>query len=636
MPFSSGEELEYWSRTMGRWWTTRVICVRDFDGAVQVEVKPGEWILVNDQKARLRRKIPLIGYTTGQEVAYWSVSMRRWIQAHITEMRSDGAVQVDIKPGFWMSVSDQAEKLKPACELGSTHTHATGDEVEHWSATQGKWMQTSVVEVRPADGAVRVSIKPEAWITCAEQDAKLQPKASSCAESIVEESDGPVYEFVEKAGFFIVGDADDPVLTEAEARKRALADHHTYLGYTKQKAGNDEVFLRKRGNNLIKIDYYNSYLLSCKAIQYSGPLFEDAFCEDKQRFSGGFENGNGGEPWAVWKRPGRGQGMCDRDDIKLFGSIHPNDLRQGGVGDCSLIASISALAEFPGAVMRLFKGRRVLSNSGRYDVELWDWGSKSWRVMTLDDRFAAADENAIQPKFAGISGTGEIYPMLIEKAVAVMVGGYGFLNGVMPTWALGVLTGCPSVFEFNRDDQGLWSGYQPEYGPESATVPERTLREDVWGLGQGSSPRADADMWRTLDEWDREQYIMCCGIAADGKSDQNSIDGLLYMHAYSLIQVKSNIAGSPISLVQLRNPHGRGESTLAWHDTDARWSQNPAIAEACEMNEKDARCNDGLFWISFEDFFGHFNTVYIVKCSMEKAPPPLTSLNRCRSAAAEQ
>eukprot|EP00971_Amphidinium_carterae_P249859 4959688-Amphidinium_carterae.1 len=42
----------------------------------------------------------------------------------------------------------------------------------------------------------------------------------------------------------------------------------------------------------------------------------------------------------------------------------------------------------------------------------------------------------------------EIYPMLIEKAVAVMIGGFDKMNAIMPTWAFGVLTGQTDVWHF--------------------------------------------------------------------------------------------------------------------------------------------------------------------------------------------
>merc|ERR1712232_780011 len=94
--------------------------------------------------------------------------------------------------------------------------------------------------------------------------------------------------------------------------------------------------------------------------------------------------------------------------------------------------------------------------------------------------------------------------------------------------------------------------------------------------------------------------------------------GLIYVHAYSLIQCKSNIAGTDISLVQCRNPHGSGEPKLAWSDGHTNWKTHPDVTKDCEWSEQK-QIDDGMFWVSKEDWFANFNTLYIVKCNMARA-----------------
>ena len=53
--------------------------------------------------------------------------------------------------------------------------------------------------------------------------------------------------------------------------------------------------------------------------------------------------------------PGRGMGVGDRPDLKIIGDVDPPDIAQGSVGDCWLLSVISALAEFDGAIKRLFR-----------------------------------------------------------------------------------------------------------------------------------------------------------------------------------------------------------------------------------------------------------------------------------------
>jgi len=90
------------------------------------------------------------------------------------------------------------------------------------------------------------------------------------------------------------------------------------------------------------------------------------------------------------------------------------------------------------------------------------------------------------------------------------------------------------------------------------------------------------------------------------------------MHAYSLLEVRTNIRGSGISLLVMRNPHGTGGEApdLPWKDNDVMWEEHPMVAEACGVRE-GSFASDGLFFLSKEDFFKYFNTVYLLKCAMD-------------------
>jgi hypothetical protein len=58
--------------------------------------------------------------------------------------------------------------------------------------------------------------------------------------------------------------------------------------------------------------------------------------------------------------PGRGMGIGDTPSLKVIGDVDPSDINQGSVGDCWLLSGISSLAEFDGAVKRLFRKTKNL------------------------------------------------------------------------------------------------------------------------------------------------------------------------------------------------------------------------------------------------------------------------------------
>ena len=75
--------------------------------------------------------------------------------------------------------------------------------------------------------------------------------------------------------------------------------------------------------------------------------------------------------------PGRGVGVGDVPNLKIIGDVDPSDIAQGSVGDCWLLSGISSLAEFDGAVKRLFRKTPDLESMPRdtpnmYTITLWD------------------------------------------------------------------------------------------------------------------------------------------------------------------------------------------------------------------------------------------------------------------------
>lgn len=91
--------------------------------------------------------------------------------------------------------------------------------------------------------------------------------------------------------------------------------------------------------------------------------------------------------------PGRGAGVADVVGLKIFGEIDPSDVSQGSVGDCWMLSAISALAEFDGAVKKLFKNTEGVEEMPRdgpnsYTVTLYELSTFEPVDVVVDERLA--------------------------------------------------------------------------------------------------------------------------------------------------------------------------------------------------------------------------------------------------------
>ena len=62
-----------------------------------------------------------------------------------------------------------------------------------------------------------------------------------------------------------------------------------------------------------------------------------------------------------------------------------------------------------------------------------------------------------------------------------------------------------------------------------------------------------------------------------------------------------------LKLMKLRNPWGFGEWTGAFSDEDEEWEKHKGLKEKLKYEKK----MDGLFWMTFEDWFTNFNKYYV-------------------------
>ena len=336
-------------------------------------------------------------------------------------------------------------------------------------------------------------------------------------------------------------------------------------------------------------------------------------------------------------QPGRGMGCADIPGLKIIGDVDPNDVHQGQVGDCWLLSAISALAEFDGAVHKLFEntpgGIEDMPRAGpnEYHVTLYDL--KTWEPVdvVIDERLAANATNPGKLLGATPSDDGELWVCYLEKAFAVHCGGWDEINGGQCTHAWSILTGCKETYEIRADDDGTYKCLG-KYNPneDKWETMANSIKKSFPGLWPMKWPDVGAeygavddekfhnvsadDLFRKIAAWDANNYIIGAGTGGSG-DDTKERDGIVDGHAYTVLQAHENVAGSGFDMVQVRNPHGHGELENGyWDDDGPGWDEYPSVKKALRPMQRD----DGIFWMSKEEFFKYFHSIYLCAKDMSE------------------
>lgn len=134
-----------------------------------------------------------------------------------------------------------------------------------------------------------------------------------------------------------------------------------------------------------------------------------------------------------------------RDDV----DIHPNDVVQGGLRDCYLMASLAAVAaRNPDAIRRMIRDNgdgtyAVTLYQPRHPAAFWEPEFTPVEVTVTPDFPVANGRVAFAQPGDPSEGGPELWTMLVEKAYAQQNGGYGRIEGGWGDVAMGALTGTP-------------------------------------------------------------------------------------------------------------------------------------------------------------------------------------------------
>jgi hypothetical protein len=283
----------------------------------------------------------------------------------------------------------------------------------------------------------------------------------------------------------------------------------------------------------------------------------------------------------------------------IFEGIESTDIIQGGLGDCWLLAGLSALAKFPKAIEDVFV-QKTVQRSGKYCFNLYDVGKQEWELIEIDDLIPCRSMHGRwSPVFAQNNGL-EIWVLLLEKAFAKKLGSYCALVSGTEAFALRTLVGpSDDMYQLHAKKRSFGSSwYKSVASKMKSNEKVVTFRHAV------PAPVIKPEqIWQMLTNADANHFVMCCNFHTDTL-------GLERNHAFSLLKVY-DIAG--FKLLKIRNPWGNDKEWRGdWSDQSDLWWQNPRVKAITGATKAD----DGIFFMSFEDFGKYAESVLILPKSM--------------------
>ena len=276
----------------------------------------------------------------------------------------------------------------------------------------------------------------------------------------------------------------------------------------------------------------------------------------------------------VWKRLSvlfPNAGLVDDES----GSFDPSDVDQGRIGDCYILAALAALSTRPEVIRTMLRHNASLTQpaaDGKYIVELNCFGK---RTIVVDDWVPCeydAARDRFMPKCCMKRAGDEIWPAIVEKALAKFYGSYTQIGrgGTVPH-AFEDLCGYPVEVVTSSD-------------PQFDTKIRRAMRER-WPLGSSG------------------MINNTCTSSTDVRMTEalrRKMTGLLKNHAYSVLRV-IDVDGTLWLLV--RNPH---KGNVGHRHRCGTWSDKlPSLS--------DEKMDAGCFWMRAQEYRRWFDFIAVCR-----------------------
>eukprot|EP00802_Teleaulax_amphioxeia_P010008 Tamp_10033.p3 GENE.Tamp_10033~~Tamp_10033.p3 ORF type:complete len:129 (-),score=22.09 Tamp_10033:106-492(-) len=92
-------------------------------------------------------------------------------------------------------------------------------------------------------------------------------------------------------------------------------------------------------------------------------------------------------------------------------------------------------------------------------------------------------------------------------------------------------------------------------------------------------------------------------------------EGLRWAHAYTVLNVCTDLYGSGVNLIKIRNTHASQGMVWngAWSKDWAGWSQYPQLRDRLGLDQQVQEWTDdgGVFWMCEEDFLARCGDIFL-------------------------
>ena len=254
-----------------------------------------------------------------------------------------------------------------------------------------------------------------------------------------------------------------------------------------------------------------------------------------------------------------------------------DDIIQGNISDCYFLSAMGSLCSCDGFFEKIFLNNEK-SDNHIYGVYLFLNGK--WKLVLVDDYFPYSNLDYISKEFSfSRSIQNEIWVSLIEKAWAKVNGCYARI-------------GCGG-FSYEAFDV-LTEAYTENIDIKEFLKENKEIKEELWDK---------------IDNSFKRNYVLTAGTLETSEVDDIGLKG---GHAYSLVKTyKVDTEFGEERLIKLRNPFREEEFHGDWSNNSNLWTDE--LKEKCEFNKEEGEEDDGIFYMSFDDFIKYFESIDIAK-----------------------